>query len=49
MSRLTNKAFKDYDENNPHIWDKFEHFTFEAIDAGREYFGAKCVWERMRW
>jgi len=43
------RQFKAYHEKNPEVYKLFCHFTREAIDAGRKHFGAKAIWERMRW
>lgn len=37
-----------YARNNPEIWPWFQHYAFEALNAG-EKIGAKGVWERVRW
>ena len=34
---------------HPEVWEMFERFTMQLIAAGRDHFGAKAVWERMRW
>ena len=33
----------------PQIYNAFERITLAAIRRGRRKFGAKAVWERMRW
>ncbi len=45
---LDNK-FKKYDEKNPGVWEKFKELTFYLIGKGRKHYGAKGVFERMRW
>lgn len=35
--------------DNPGIWECFERFTWEAIEAGRQHLGAKAIGERIRW
>ena len=43
------EEFRRFHEANPHVWEKFRRFTFQAIDAGREHLGVAMVWERLRW
>ena len=42
-------AFDEFHAANPFIWDLFVRFAFEAINAGRNNFGAKAIMERVRW
>lgn len=48
MSRSV-EEFLEFDRENPQVWDLFERFTFELVRAGAKKFGARMVWERMRW
>lgn len=41
--------FQQYHQQNPQVYEKFAEFTFDAIRAGRKYFGAKMIIERIRW
>ncbi len=41
--------FAVFHEANPHVYVMFSKFTFEAINNGRKNFGARTVWEHMRW
>ena len=34
---------------NPHVYDLFKKYTFEAIMAGREHFSVISIFERIRW
>lgn len=43
------QAFWKCHEENPEIYKLFCRFAHEAIDSGREHFGAGAIWERMRW
>lgn len=45
----TESRFRAYHEANPRVFELFEKFTFEAIDAGAKRLGAKLVAERVRW
>ena len=59
MSPLTQQSFRfaptaedrfqAFHTKNPHVYDLFKQFTFQAINAGRGRFGARVIWERMRW
>jgi len=42
-------AFEKFDEDNPHVWDLFKQFTFEAIRKGHRAFSIALVTERIRW
>lgn len=42
-------AFRRFHEENPQVWRLFRRFALEAAQTGRTRFGAKMVWERMRW
>jgi len=48
MSRLE-VAFKTYHFNNPHIYNQFESMAFALIRAGRNHYGAKAIFEAMRY
>lgn len=41
--------FKQFHRDNPHVYDLFDRFTRELIDAGFRRYGAKAVMERIRW
>ena len=43
------EKFDQYDNANPHIYELFKRFAFEAIDSGREYFSAEAIVNRVRW
>ncbi len=52
MSRqrdIQQAKFDAFDAENPHIYKLFCHFTYVAINRGRRKFGARMIWERMRW
>lgn len=46
---MTIEEFNLYHQENPSIYEAFEKFTFQAIKAGRKYFSARAVIERIRW
>ncbi len=41
--------FFKYHEDNPHIYELFKKFTFEAIERGHKHFGSQTVINRIRW
>jgi len=43
------KRFETFHAENPHIYELFKRFTFEAIMAGREHFSVISIFERIRW
>ena len=45
-SRLT--AWADFHRDNPAVWELFVRFSREARGS-RDRFGARIVWERLRW
>ena len=42
------KAFEKFDKENPKVWEKFETLTFRLINKGIEHYGAKAIWECIR-
>jgi len=47
-NRFASEAEK-FINQQPEVWDLFVGFTLEAIASGRKHFGAKAIWERLRW
>ena len=43
------RAFLDFHESNPQVYELVDRFTRQVISAGRERFGMKAVFERIRW
>lgn len=41
--------FRLFHRQNPQVYKTFKRFALEAKDSGRERFGAREIWERMRW
>lgn len=39
----------DWHKANPEVYELFKKYTFEAIAAGHEHYGAKGIIERIRW
>jgi hypothetical protein len=48
MTRLQ-AAFEKFDGGNPHVWDYFVRFAFEAIERGHKRLSTKLIIERIRW
>lgn len=36
-------------KKNPHVWELFQKFTFQAINAGRGHYSVNAIFERIRW
>jgi len=41
--------FQEYHEQNPHVYRLFRQYAMQAMRSGRERFGGKAVFERLRW
>ena len=42
-------AFNNYHAENPHVYELFKRFAFEAIQAGYEHYSSYCIINRIRW
>ncbi len=42
-------AFEAYHAEHPEVFELFRKFALEAKQSGREAFGAKAIFERIRW
>jgi len=40
---------KVFHNSHPEVWDLFRKFTFDLIAKGFKHYGAKSVFERIRW
>lgn len=38
-----------YHEKNPAVWEEFERLTLKAIERGLDQWGAKGIFEVIRW
>ena len=43
------REFREFDDQNPHIWQEFEKRTLKALNKGHKKLGAKLVIETIRW
>lgn len=43
------ERFINYHKQNPQVWELFQKFAFQAINAGRKKMGAALIFERIRW
>lgn len=43
------KEFREYNEQNPHIWDEFVRITQDLIAQGWKKIGGDLVFRIMRW
>lgn len=41
--------FLDFHKSNPEVWRLFQRFAGEALESGRNRFGARLIGERIRW
>jgi len=41
--------FKNYDNENPKIWDAFVRYSFDAKQKGFDCYSAKGIFEIIRW
>jgi hypothetical protein len=41
--------FKQFHRDNPRIYDYFAEFTMQALEQGYKFFGARMIWEKIRW
>jgi hypothetical protein len=49
MSDKLKQEWWEWHKKNPHVWDLFEHYTFQAIKAGHEHYSSMAIIERIRW
>jgi hypothetical protein len=47
MTRI--REFQIFHRSNPKVYKLFKKFALDAKDWGRKRFGARFIWERMRW
>lgn len=45
----TNAKFIKYHKENPQIWNQFEKFANELVDAGVDVLSVNRIYERIRW
>ncbi len=43
------ERFAEFHRDNPKVYELFQRFTYQALQTGRKRFGARMIWERMRW
>lgn len=46
---LDDSKFCAYHEQNPQVYKKFEEFTLKTIEKGFKNYGAKGIFELVRW
>lgn len=46
---LLKRKMWEYHLENPHVWDLFQKYAFEAINTGREHYSVNAIFERIRW
>lgn len=48
-SRSIQDRFEEFHLNNPRIYALIVRFSREALLAGRQHYGMKAIFERIRW
>lgn len=43
------ERFLKFHKANPRVYQLFEMFTLQVIQSGRKQYGAKAIFERVRW
>lgn len=43
------RKFEEYHRLNPHIYDKVKEYSLQVHATGRQHFGIRQIWERLRW
>jgi len=41
--------FENFDRENPEVWSEFRRIAFSLIDKGRKNYGAKAIFEIIRY
>ena len=41
--------WREYHEENPHVYELIEKFAYQVMDAGYQKYGMKALLERVRW
>ena len=47
--RTPRERFEKYHKNNPQVYEWFDYYTREMLDAGVKKIGAPVIWERIRY
>ena len=43
------RAWWEWHKQNPHVWDLFQKYTFQAINRGYDHYSVNAIFERIRW
>lgn len=49
MSDGLKRKWWEFHNENPHVYELFEEFTFDVIERGYSNYSANAVFERIRW
>ena len=49
MSDILKQQWWKWHKENPHVWDLFQRYTFDAINAGYKNYSVASIIERIRW
>ena len=39
----------EWHKKNPQVWEKFEEYTFQAIESGMKHYSQWAIVDRIRW
>lgn len=43
------KKFREFDSRNPHMWEEFKRYAFDAVARGYKRIGARLFLHLIRW
>jgi len=43
------QTFSEYDKENPHVYEAFKRFAYQARRVGHKHYSARGIFHRMRW
>lgn len=49
MEKSLKQKWWSWHNENPHVWELFKRFTFQAINAGYKRYSSRVIIERIRW
>jgi hypothetical protein len=41
--KTIDQAFREFDEANPHVWDRFKQLALQLITSGKDRYSAKTI------
>jgi len=49
MEKSLKQAWWEWHNKNPQVWELFQKFTFQVIDAKFKHYSVNAIFERIRW